>query len=204
MARLNGIPPMTGTIGPVTIYKMFERYYIRSRSNFTAKRVKTDPAFHKTRAYSNLMATASPIASSVYRGIPVRFKQKQLYRRLVGEAMSLLKFLWTEQEIVAYLQAIYSHGIPAKQVRKTMLRPDYRRKTPKRTLRKRQSAVMPEPPARHRFSLDESYRTGWIRQSRKLNKSIKAYRWEAFITWIGRPPARSAEPFDTNAEQAMH
>lgn len=67
MAKFTGIPPITGTIGPICIYQMYEKYFMRTRSSLTGKRVKKDPAFRKTMEYAGLLAKASRIASAVYR-----------------------------------------------------------------------------------------------------------------------------------------
>ena len=69
MAWFKGIPPVTGTFGPVCIYKMYGRYFMRTRSSLTGKRVKKDPAFRKTIEYASLLGKASRIASAVYAGL---------------------------------------------------------------------------------------------------------------------------------------
>jgi hypothetical protein len=104
MAWFNGIPPVTGTIGPVCIYKMYGRYFMRTRSSLTGERVKKDPAFRKTMEYATLLATASRIGSVVYAGLPAHQKQHALYRKFTGEAMKWLKYGWKEEEVLQWLQ----------------------------------------------------------------------------------------------------
>ena len=104
MAWFKGIPPVTGTIGPVCIYKMYGRYFMRTRSSLTGERVKKDPAFRKTMEYASLLAKASRIASAVYAGLPAHQKQHALYRKLTGEAMTWLKYGWEEAAVLQWLQ----------------------------------------------------------------------------------------------------
>jgi len=82
MARLLNTPSFTGTVGPVCVYKLRGKYYVRTKSSLTAKRVKTAREFEKTRMYAAWLAQASKIASQVYR--EQRRKDKSLYRFLTG------------------------------------------------------------------------------------------------------------------------
>lgn len=131
MAKFNGIPLVTGTIGPVCIYQMYGRYYLRTRSSLTGERVKKDVAFRKTMQYAALLARASRIGSTVYAAIPAHKKQPALYRKLTGEAMTWLKYQWTEADIIAYLLRQFTGqeaAIP-DEPKVTVLREPYRHKT---------------------------------------------------------------------------
>jgi hypothetical protein len=130
MARLNCIPKFIGTFGPITIYYMFGKYYIRSRSSLTGKRVKTDPVFYKTRQYANLMAKGSPIASKVYALVPLQHRQKNLCRKITGEAMTWLKYGWAASDIIEYLTKKYAGVQLPEEVPVTVLRPSYRKSRP--------------------------------------------------------------------------
>ncbi|NII25781.1 hypothetical protein HB364_11850 [Pseudoflavitalea sp. X16] len=130
MAKYTGIPPITGTIGPICIYKMYGRYYIRTRSSLTGKRVKKDPAFRKTMQYAALLAKASRIGSTVYAIIPADRKQHALYRKLTGEAMTWLKYQWTEEDVIAYLVKQYTgQEVVLQEPEVVQLREPFRRKT---------------------------------------------------------------------------
>lgn len=107
MGRYNCIPPVTGTIDDFCIYKMHGRYFFRSRSSLTGERVKTDPAFHKTMHFAGMFARASRIGSSVYAALPGDCKQHPLYRKLTGEAMTWLKYGWTDANVLQWLQQRY-------------------------------------------------------------------------------------------------
>ena len=127
MARLTATPSFTGTVGPVTVYRMYGQYYVRSRSSLTGKRMKKDPAFRKTMQYAALLSRASQIASKVYAAVQPLHKKHTLYRKLTGEAMTWLKYDWSATDIIEYL--ILQYGgvkLPAKAP-VTKLRPCYRR-----------------------------------------------------------------------------
>ena len=114
---------------------MFGRYYIRSRSSLTGKRVKTDPAFYNTMKYADRMATASPIASKVYAWVPLQHKSRELFNKINGEVMAWLKYGWKEEDIIEYLTPKYVPqycGIQLLPVEApvTVLRPSYRRSKP--------------------------------------------------------------------------
>lgn len=111
MARVSTILPFVGTIGSVTVFRLYGEYYVRARSSLTAKRVKTDPAFRKTMQYAALLSRAARIASKVYVALPVRRKQHALYRKLTGEAMTWLKYQWKDEEIINYLLTQYGEAM---------------------------------------------------------------------------------------------
>lgn len=100
--------PFVGTIGSVTVFRLFGEYYVRARSSLTARRVKTDPAFQKTRAFAALLAKASRIASQVYASVPHRRRKTNLFRQLTGQAITWLKYDWTESDIIQFLMQQYT------------------------------------------------------------------------------------------------
>ncbi|AXY74894.1 hypothetical protein D3H65_13250 [Paraflavitalea soli] len=134
MARLTSAPSFIGTYGPITVYFMFGRYYIRSRSSLTGKRVKKDPAFRKTMQYAALLAKASPIALKVYALVPLRYKKHTLRCKITGEVMTWLKYGWNETDIIEWLAQKYVPKYGGMQLSveapSTVLRPSYRRARP--------------------------------------------------------------------------
>lgn len=130
MARLTYTPSFIGTFGPITIYYMFGRYYIRSRSSLTGNRVKTDPAFYNTMKYADLMATASPIASKVYAWVSLQHKSREFFNKINGEVMAWLKYGWKEEDIIEYLTPKYAGIQLLMEAPATVLRPSYRRSKP--------------------------------------------------------------------------
>lgn len=175
MARLTSIPPFTGTVGRVTIYKMFGGYFIRSRSSLTANRVKTDPAFRKFLQYANLMAIASVTASAVYARVLPHRKKHALYRKITGEAMTWLKYRWKSEEIIEYLSQKYA-GLqaPVADGAHTRLRPAYRVRVASRpqTANRSSSKLRKNIP----FSLRE-WRQRDALYRRQHNQTFNEYSW---------------------------
>lgn len=99
--------PFIGTVGNITIFRLYGRYYVRTRSSLTGRRVKRDPAFRVTMQHAALLAKASRIAAQVYALVPPTRKKHPLYRKLTGEAMTWLKHGWEEKDITGYLSRRY-------------------------------------------------------------------------------------------------
>ena len=49
MAQQHGILPITGTIGNITFYKSGEGFMVKQKTSVTAGRIKSDPAYQRTR-----------------------------------------------------------------------------------------------------------------------------------------------------------
>lgn len=79
------------TIGDICFYRLYEEYYVRTKSSLTGKRVKHDPAFKGTMKYAALLACASKIASVIYKRLPKEQKSRKKYQAMTGHAMQLLK-----------------------------------------------------------------------------------------------------------------
>lgn len=176
MARYDSIPPVTGTIGPICIYKMYGRYFLRTRSSLTGKRVKKDPAFRKTMMYAALLGKASRIGSAVYAALPADRKQRTLYRKLTGEAMIWLKYEWKEEDIIAYLLKQYGQQvIQLHEPKVVQLRAPFRRKTQRLKDRKGQPV---EPIKEKKIPLAlYMYRLNEQAFRRQYNKTLAAYPW---------------------------
>ena len=100
MARLDKPPPFYGTKDGITVYRMWDQDFIRSKSSLTGKRVKTAPEFEKTRQNAKVLATASKIASRIYATLSLQEKQKIPYKILTGRVMTMLNNGLNEGEIV--------------------------------------------------------------------------------------------------------
>ena len=88
----------------LTFYKMRGKYFVRSKSSLTRKRVKHAACFKKTREFAGKLGRASSIASSVYKQLPAGWKLHSLYRKLTGAGFKLLKTVdSTDEEIIAHL-----------------------------------------------------------------------------------------------------
>jgi hypothetical protein len=104
MAEQAGPFYITGCYGNICFYQMHGKHYARMKSSLEGKRVKKDPAFCGTMRYARLLGKASKIASMLYRALPEEEKAKGSYRKLVGQAMQLLKQGRTTAEALALLQ----------------------------------------------------------------------------------------------------
>jgi hypothetical protein len=69
----------------------FDQNIWRRGSSLTGERTKKDPAFKGFRQSSSRLKQASPIAASLYKGVPEKVKQYTLFRTLTGEAIKMLK-----------------------------------------------------------------------------------------------------------------
>jgi hypothetical protein len=181
MARFDHIPAFTGTIGPICIYQMHGKYFLRTASSLTGKRVKKDPAFRKTMMYAALLGKASRIGSAVYASIPPERKQHSLYRKLTGEAMTWLKYEWKEEEIIAYL--LKQYGQPAIQLKKepkvVVLRAPFRRKTQRLKDRKGRPV---EQIKEKKTSLDlYMYQLNERAFRRRYNQGLTTYPWSEYV-----------------------
>ncbi|HVI47035.1 MAG TPA: hypothetical protein VM802_19315 [Chitinophaga sp.] len=115
-------PPFMGTIQHLCIYEMHGRYYIRLKSSLTGKRVKKDPAFRRTMENAGLLATASKMASGVYRQLPQEQKIHAFYRQLTGKALLLLRAGMHHEVIIAELLKMCQPATAAKPIRKPVVR----------------------------------------------------------------------------------
>jgi hypothetical protein len=82
--------------------------------------VKKDIAFTGFRKSCNRMKEASPIASSLYKMVPMELKQFSLYRKLTGEAIGMLKKGAENDCIFETLKRTYIDpllDIPAEQIK---------------------------------------------------------------------------------------
>jgi hypothetical protein len=103
MAKLLETPVFPGTEDNIVVYKRWGRYYIRTKSTLTGKRVKTSASFRNTMKSARLLGKASKIASAIYQRLPTKaFEQ---YRKLTGAAMKHLKAGLSEEEVVKKLTA---------------------------------------------------------------------------------------------------
>lgn len=73
------------------LYRSSGKLYVSSACRLTGKRVKADKAFAFTMVHARLLGRASRIASTVYRSLPVTFREYWMFRAFTGEALDLLR-----------------------------------------------------------------------------------------------------------------
>jgi hypothetical protein len=104
MAKQIGSIKISGTIGGISFYRLYDEHYARSKSTLTGKRVKHDPAFKNTMSYAALLSGASKIASVIYHRLPVEEKCRKKYQEMTGKAMQLLKMEMDAESIIELLR----------------------------------------------------------------------------------------------------
>ncbi|AXY78313.1 hypothetical protein D3H65_31875 [Paraflavitalea soli] len=160
---------------------MYGRYFMRTRSSLTGKRVKKDPAFRKTMLYAALLGKASRIGSKIYAALPAERKRHTLYRKLTGEAMTWLKYEWKEEEIITYLLKQYGQPvIKLQQEPKVVaLRAPFGHKSQRLRDRKGRSV---EPIKEKKLPLSLAlYRLHDRAFRRQYNQSLTTYPWSEYV-----------------------
>ena len=99
MARLKRRPRFKSKVDNFIIYLMNGKPYMRRKSSLTGTRVKTAKEFEPTMINARLMGKASKIGSQIYKALPARKKERQVYRLITGRAMKMLKEGVTEEEV---------------------------------------------------------------------------------------------------------
>ncbi|WP_315821870.1 hypothetical protein [Paraflavitalea speifideaquila] len=81
---------------------------MRKKSRLTREKVLKDPAFANTRFHAQRLVTASKIASSIYRSLPIHWRQFWMYRDFTGIAISMIAKGATPQQTDDYLWKTYA------------------------------------------------------------------------------------------------
>jgi len=107
MARLTGDFKFTGTIDGLCFYRMYDDYFVRTKSSLTGKRFWKDRAFEGSRKSCTLLAKASTLASWFYKTYPKEKRRKGLFNEMTGRVKLWLKEGKTEQEAMLLLEQYY-------------------------------------------------------------------------------------------------
>ncbi|HEX2532652.1 MAG TPA: hypothetical protein VHK69_02890 [Chitinophagaceae bacterium] len=111
MARQTGPEFVIGTIRNLNFYMRDGKYYVRSKSSLTARRIRKDPAFAASRQCSQVFGRASRIASAVRRQVPPQHAVTGLYQSLVRRALELLR----QGQEEAQVQEALLHLLPVRK-----------------------------------------------------------------------------------------
>ena len=103
MAKQIGENCTTGTFDDICFYKMNGQYYARMKSSLTRERVRKSIAFVRTMKSANELATASVMASQIYRTIAKNKRKVLWYRKMTGMAKLLLQKGVGKEEITRQL-----------------------------------------------------------------------------------------------------
>ena len=91
MAKQIGIIKISGTIGGITFYKLYEGFYARAKSSLDGERVKTDRRFSRTMEEATALGAASKSASTIYRQLPAEQRGHGVQGRLTGRIRRLVR-----------------------------------------------------------------------------------------------------------------
>jgi hypothetical protein len=80
----------SGSIGGLTFYELYGKYYVRSKSSLDKARVSRDPAFARSRVASSRFGLAARVAGNVYRLLPRNKRKRGLIGKLTGLANQFL------------------------------------------------------------------------------------------------------------------
>lgn len=98
---------ITGTIEGLCFYRMEGQYYVRMKSRLTGRRFQRDAAFAGSRRSAGLLASASTLASRLYRCLPKERKARAVFQRLTGDVKLLLATGWPEECIARWFTNTY-------------------------------------------------------------------------------------------------
>ena len=116
MGKQAGPHYITGTVGDRTYYRLNGQYLVRAKSTLSRKRVKRSPAFRRTMEYAGLLGQASKLAVGVYRMIPRKKQRVDVYRKMTGVAMGMLKTGMDEEVVKVRLIQEYVPKVVVKLV----------------------------------------------------------------------------------------
>ena len=95
-----------GTLGGIiTCYKVHGRYFARTKSSLTGKRVKKDKCFQRTMHNAGILALATQYVTPIYNELTDDWRCQDLYHKLVGIGVRLLHQGYTKEMVQ---QAIYA------------------------------------------------------------------------------------------------
>lgn len=94
MARQTSILQLEGTIGDLCFYKTKEGYFVRRKSSVSRKRIKSDPAFQRTRENGSEFgraAQAGKLFRSAFRSLIQRAGDNRVSNRLTSTFMKVIQ-----------------------------------------------------------------------------------------------------------------
>jgi hypothetical protein len=107
MARQAGLIKICGTIQGISFYTMEGEHYARTKSSLDKKRFMKDPAFEGSRRSAGLLATASVLASQLYRQLPAEVKSRRAYQLLTGRVKLMLQGGNDEKAVADWFKKTY-------------------------------------------------------------------------------------------------
>lgn len=94
MGRQDGVIPVIGQIGGLSFYKSKRGYQVRRKGGVSADRIKSDPAFQRTRENGNEFARAgraTRLVRSAFRSLILKNADSLMSSRLTREMMKVVQ-----------------------------------------------------------------------------------------------------------------
>ncbi len=94
MAKQTGIIKLKGTIGDISFYKTTDGHLARAKGGIDAQRIKTDPAFQRTRENGSEFGTAGKGGKLLRNAIRILLqnaKDKRVSSRLTTQVLKVVK-----------------------------------------------------------------------------------------------------------------
>ncbi len=94
MAKQSGIIKLEGTIGGVSFYKSKDGYLAREKGGIDASRIKSDPAFQRTRENGSEFGragAAGKILRTAFRALLMNASDSRLVSRLTREMLKVIQ-----------------------------------------------------------------------------------------------------------------
>lgn len=94
MAKQSGLVQFEGTIGNITFFKTNDGFKARQKGGISKTRMKTDPAFERTRenwAEFGRAGKAGKLLRNAYASLIKQVADKQIMRRLIREMVKVVK-----------------------------------------------------------------------------------------------------------------
>jgi hypothetical protein len=107
MAQQAGNLRLIGTIDGLTFYKMYGKYYVRTKSSLDKKRILRDPSFEQFRQCSKIFGKASKLAKELYHLFPKENRKHGVFGRLTGEFNLLFREGKTAEEAILLMLKKY-------------------------------------------------------------------------------------------------
>lgn len=108
MARQTGDTKIIGSFGGLTFYRMWRKYYVRSKSSLSRERVLQAKEFEKSRQNASVFALAVKLAKLVYDHLPEGSRdQKTVWYPLRNKAQAMLRAGRQEAEVLQQLYIEY-------------------------------------------------------------------------------------------------
>ena len=91
MGKQAGPLRLIGTHTDLTLYAMNGQFLFRKKSSLNKHRVKTDPAFERSRRASAAFGIASTLAKKAYWQLPEEKRKHRMFSKVTAMAGKLIK-----------------------------------------------------------------------------------------------------------------